>query len=72
MSISPSDLQWWGWVLCGLGATLVSVILYIGAEVASASDWKGAGYVSAVITGLAAVGCFLIGLIRFIKWAWAG
>jgi hypothetical protein len=70
--ISPADLPWWGWLLCGGGAAIIA--LFVGMISSVQSDKKGGGgcflYLVAAVFGLAAAGCGLVGIIRFVKWVW--
>ena len=70
MPFGPSDLPWWGWLLCALGAALLTAIMAIGLLAKEENDWGG--LVILVIAALATVISFLVGIIRFVKWAWVG
>ena len=64
---SPSDLPWWGWMLCGIGGFIVAALAI------SLSDDSDAGCLAKLfgfIVGLASLVCGAIGIIRFIKWVW--
>ena len=66
--MSPSDIPWWGWLLCSIGAGLVALLI---ALVSSTREKKF--YFSIVmyyVFGISAVVCGIIGIIRFVKWAW--
>ena len=69
MPISPSDLPWWGWLLCAVGAGIVSVVCYVLHE-ESDGGWLTlvVGIVGVVATFVSAA----LGIVRFVKWAWAG
>jgi hypothetical protein len=71
MPFSPSDLPWWGWLLCSLGAWVVYVIAHAFTE-----DVKGAGGCLAIpialISGLAGLITGAMAVIRFVKWVWGG
>ncbi len=67
-SMTPADLPWWGWLLCAVGAGV------LGAALTSLAN-KENGCLATVIRNLAFIGAlilFVIGIIRFIKWVWAG
>lgn len=71
--MSPADLPWWGWMLCAIGAFVVSFFSVIYASSESNTPGKSGGgfaYILAVVFGLATVGTGLIGIIRFVKWVW--
>jgi hypothetical protein len=64
---SPSDLPWWGWLLCAFGAGIISIIAF------AFSEKKGAGcmgYSVGVVGMVAGFLCGIIGLIRLVKWIW--
>ena len=67
MPFSPSDLLWWQWLLCSVGAGIVCGI-------ASAFvDNKDAGCLAilvAFVAGLAGFITGIMGLILFVKWVW--
>lgn len=72
MPFSPSDFEWWMWVLFAVGAAVVCLIC-IG--IANVFDTKNDGAKGlfaffAVIAGFGTVGCGVIALIRFVKWVW--
>ena len=64
---SPSDLPWWGWMLCGVGGFIVAA-LAIG--LSDDSDGGCLAKLFGFIVGLASLVCGAIGIIRFIKWVW--
>lgn len=70
--MSPTDLPWWGWMLCAIGAFVVSFFSVIYASNESNTPGKSGGfaYFLAVMFGLTTVGTGLIGIIRFVKWVW--
>jgi hypothetical protein len=67
--LHPSDLPWWGWLLCGGGGILVALIAAVMTDRIPARNWLLVWFVgmAAKLTGLIA---FAIGIIRFVKWAW--
>lgn len=70
--MNPSDIPWWGWFLCAVGAWAIAAIIFNLAEKADEEGildylgrmlflaFAGAGIVAASI-----------GIIRFIKWVLA-
>jgi hypothetical protein len=67
--LGASALPWWGWLLCA------AVIAGIGwAVLAAASESPNTNdfgpHVLMVIFGLPAAFCFLVGIVRMIKWIW--
>lgn len=74
MPISPSDLPWWGWILCAIGAGIVALITGIFASVKfEGNEIDGAGCLSvlvAIVSGLGALGMGVMGIILFVKWVW--
>jgi len=72
-SISPSDLPWWGWFLCAIITGLLCLLNcweIVNAGIEERRDWIY--HVLAVVTGIAAVVCFLLGIFRFAAWIWNG
>jgi hypothetical protein len=68
--LSPSFLPWWGWLLCAAGAW--SVCITAGKILDDQNDDGIGGWVFTVLVGLAALFVTGLGVIRFVKWAWAG
>jgi len=64
--ISPSDLPWWGWLLCSLGAGVIS---WIAIEVSESKNGCLAA-LAAFVSGLIAVITGVMGVILFVKWVW--
>jgi hypothetical protein len=72
MPFSPSDFEWWVWLLIAVGVSVVWGICFL---ITVAIDEKNTGAKLFVgfltfLVGLAGAGCLLIALIRFVKWAW--
>jgi hypothetical protein len=78
MPFSPSDFEWWAWMLFAIGGAIVCGILGIIASAFSDSDHPLGPIAilvfaaSALIAGLGSLGCFLLAIVRFAKWAWGG
>lgn len=73
MPISPSDLPWWGWLLCSVGAFIVAAISGGICSVSFDKDKNGAGCLAllvAVPSGLISLGTAIMGVILFVKWVW--
>jgi hypothetical protein len=68
LQISPSDLPWWGWLLVALGCLVVFVTGYVMFDYSE----SGLGVILMIGGGLAGVIFGGIGIVRFIKWVWAG
>jgi hypothetical protein len=68
MPISPSDLPWWGWIICAVVLGGVALFAYIYAE----ESLEGGRHAMSLsfLAGLAASLCDLIGIVRLIKWVW--
>ncbi len=68
MMLRSSILEWWQWLLCGLVCWCLSLFLIV---VWHKNEKLGrfTGPVS-LLAGLAGIVPVVIGLIRFIKWAW--
>ena len=70
MPINPSDLPWWGWLLCSLAAW---VACFIGAAFRDTEGKTGClAVVFAYVSGLTGFITGAIALIRFVKWVWDG
>jgi hypothetical protein len=69
MPISPSDLPWWGWLLCSLGAWVVCVIAQTFSD---ADDEKGGCLAALISAGSALIGLITgaMAVILFVKWVW--
>jgi ABC-type transport system involved in cytochrome c biogenesis permease component len=63
---SPSDLLWWQWVLCALGAGFVAAIF---AFIADKKDSCLCAII-ACIAWIAAALSAIIGIVRLVKWIW--
>jgi hypothetical protein len=78
MPFSPSDFEWWVWLLFAVGAAVVSGVCGLFAAGAADADSKLGSIMAflfgavSFIAGLAGFGCFLLGIVRFAKWAWGG
>jgi len=70
MPFSPSDFEWWVWLLFGIGAWIVAGICYLLAVVALKWSVKIFFALLTLIVGLTGTCCFLVGVIRFVKWVW--
>jgi hypothetical protein len=68
MPISPSDLPWWGWLLIAAGVWIFGMFLANWAEekLDVPAPWIVIPF--SLGAGLTAV----IGIIRFVRWIWAG
>jgi hypothetical protein len=67
--IGPSNLPWWGWVLC---SAMAAGIAY-GINVYDDDSEKGAGRLAIVfmiVSALLSVIFGIIAVIRFVKWVW--
>lgn len=72
--MSPSDVPWWGWILCAAGAALAARLSFAYAwnSLLTYRDERASGraYVVGWVASIAAAILGLIGLVRFIKWIW--
>ena len=76
MQFSPSILPWWGWLLCALLLRFASwffSLLYEGSKYSGRSSRpeRAGERTLAAIFLLAAFLCAIVGLVGFVKWAWA-
>lgn len=72
--MSPSDLPWWGWILCAAGTALAAKLTFGQAWNSllvhrdEKASWRA--YVVGWVVSIVASILGLIGLVRFIKWIW--
>jgi hypothetical protein len=68
--MSPSELPWWGWIVTAF-VLFLAALFFIWL-----SGKKTGGCAVATVLGvifyITAFGAALIGVVRFIKWAWSG
>ncbi|MGB2645491.1 MAG: hypothetical protein WA817_09875 [Candidatus Acidiferrum sp.] len=72
--MSPSDLPWWGWILCAAGAALAAKLvfgyarnsLFVYRDEKASGRAYVVGWVVSVVAGILG----LVGLVRLIKWIW--
>lgn len=64
--MSPSDLPWWGWLLCAAGGGIVCAVSYVVHDDGKVRISDIIGFLS----GAAGALCAFIGIIRFVKWVW--
>jgi hypothetical protein len=73
MPISPADFTWWVWMLFSFGAAIVCPIaLWIAYELDDRPLIFMVIGLIGLLSGIAALGAGVIGLVRFVKWAWIG
>jgi hypothetical protein len=73
MPFSPSDLPWWGSLLCSLGAGFVFGISGFVTRMAFEDKKIGracVGLLAAIPSSVVASVSFSVGVIRFVKWVW--
>lgn len=71
--MNPASLPWWLWLLTGALAALAAGIAYLIANSETVFiGWRRiAGFIF-FVAAVSSVGALLIGIIRFVKWAWSG
>lgn len=75
MPFSPSDFDWWVWLLFGAGAYVACLLCYGAfAALSEKADAKAEfgclmGFIGFSV-GLAGTVCWIIGIVRFVKWIW--
>ena len=68
--MSPSDLKWWKErVLIGAGFFVVGVIT--GPMAHQHGYGTFAGLIVTILAWIACSVCWVVGLIRFVKWVWS-
>ncbi len=76
MPFSPSDLPWWGWLLCSAVTLVVAAIswfIFTRSHANHSSAVSAFGYLALLVgvpCGLAGGFTGLIGIILFVKWVW--
>jgi hypothetical protein len=69
--LSPSALPWWGWLICALFAAIVGYVIVLIFQDLS-TEKKDYSPVMGIVWIIWIAGAFalLVGLVRFVKWAW--
>ena len=71
MLIIPSNLPWWGWLLCSLATCIVCVIAsFAGKIAAGGKDRGGLSMLVAFASGISGLFAGAMAVIFFVKWAW--
>ncbi len=68
MPFSPSDLPWWGWLLCSIGAFSVCFLAVVFADSSQPSARRSLIIVVLFGSGLAGLASGILGLVLFVKW----
>ena len=71
MPIDPSALPWWGWLVCGVGGGMATLITSRIAAATKDGMWAMVWWLAGIMTGLVGIISFVIGVVRFAKWAWS-
>ena len=72
MPFSPSDFEWWVWLLFAVGASVVCgvcLLITVGIDEKNTGAKFFFGFLTFLV-GLTGTACWLIALIRFVKWVW--
>jgi hypothetical protein len=74
MPFSPSDLPWWGWLLCSLGAWAVCWVTLFVLPVLSEEGWlaRCLCVLVRIVSGLAGLVTGAMAIVLFVKWVWNG
>jgi hypothetical protein len=73
MSIHPSDLPWWGWLLCALAAVSVASMGKITVDAKrSVNKPSPFSFLMFVLGAWASIILGTIAIVRLAKWAWGG
>jgi hypothetical protein len=68
--IAPSNLAWWEWWLCAFEAGAVACLFGLFAET---RNWFARVCLAlSLLFFVASVFCSMLGIIRFVRWVWAG
>jgi hypothetical protein len=66
--VNPSNLPWWGWLLCSIIPGVISWF----ASGAAQDDGNLFEWLVTIAFGIAAAFSALVGMILFVKWVWNG
>ena len=70
---SPSDLEWWAWLLIAAGGGIAASLICV---IADAWDDQPlvqyGGFLLSAVIALGAILSAAIGAVRLAKWAWGG
>jgi UDP-N-acetylmuramyl pentapeptide phosphotransferase/UDP-N-acetylglucosamine-1-phosphate transferase len=69
MPFSPSDLDWWAWLLIAAVGAILSLLVF---NLRKARTFDGLFITIGGLIGIASLLCGVVGVVRFIKWAWGG
>jgi len=70
MPFSPSDLPWWGWLICSFVAFGTCIICVLISDRVSKGEWFWA--IVNLLAGLVGLVTGAMALILFVKWVWNG
>ena len=68
--VSPSDLPWWGWLLCSVGAWVVCAVAKGFDDESSGMNLSAVSL--SIFAGVIAFATGAVAVIRFVKWVWQG
>lgn len=69
MPFNPSDLEWWAWLLIGAVGIMVSFGIF---NSRNGKSLDGLFMLIGGLTGIASLLCVVLGVVRFVRWAWNG
>jgi hypothetical protein len=70
MPFSPRDFEWYTWLGFAILAAIICRFGWVILINATDSKNTGGGIILLLAAGIAGIFSLLIGIIRFVKWAW--
>jgi membrane protein YdbS with pleckstrin-like domain len=70
--MSPANLPWWAWLLASFVTLIVATLFFRIVSYLTKDEDSALGCTGEIVIGLVALLFAIIGIIRFIKWAWVG
>jgi hypothetical protein len=68
----PSDLAWWGWLLLSGGAAIAGTALFVWEQDNGGTIGGGIAVIVGYLMWAVAALTGIIGVVRLVKWTWAG
>jgi hypothetical protein len=64
-------VPWWGWLLRSIGTVLATMITFWISDNTESGAWALRWWLVSIMSAVASVVYFFIGLVRFIHWAFS-
>jgi hypothetical protein len=69
MSIEIAGMPWWGWLLCGAGGGIGTLMTSRIVRNTKDGKWAFTYWLVSILAGIGGFICFVIGLVGLTKWA---